>query len=254
MSIVQVPTEAWAACIGQVGKAPDPLGSSRWVIAERRGQREHLPVEHAEFDTAEALIRLHLADGTHDRLPAGELWIRKIAGQTDQILVISPDSADAVLHLVRTAGDGSETAAVSFSALTRSACEQLLGRNNVGRLAYVKDGEPRIIPVHYVYRTRSLYGRTSPGSELGRAAREGDPVAFEVDEVDDLFNWRSVIVRGRMLLLPPESGARQSERGRALGILRTLIEGTFGDDDPTPHRTHIFRIPLEALSGKMASS
>lgn len=253
MSIVQVPTEAWAACIDQVGREPRTAGASRWIIAERRGQREYLPVERASFDTGNALIRLHLADGTDDRLPAGELWIRKIAGQTDQILVISPESTDAVLHLVRKSEDGPERP-VAFSPITRQACEQLLGRNNVGRIAYVKDGEPRILPVHYVYRTQSLYGRTSPDSELGQTVREGDPVAFEVDEVDDLFNWRSVIVRGRILLLPPESSARQSERGRALGILRTLIEGTFGETDPTPDRTHIFRIPIENLSGKMASS
>lgn len=55
-----------------------------------------------------------------------------------------------------------------------------------------------IQPVHYVYSDGWIYGRTSYGAKyeaLGETAHGWWPVVFEVDEVEDLFHWRSVLRR-----------------------------------------------------------
>lgn len=80
-------------------------------------------------------------------------------------------------------------------------CVQLLRENNVGRIAFVVDGLPAMLPVNY--RLVESHGttpgtwialRTRPGNVIDRAAIT---VAFEIDGIDPLHRqgW-SVLVRG----------------------------------------------------------
>ena len=73
-------------------------------------------------------------------------------------------------------------------------CLALLARNHVGRLAYAHHSHVQIEPLNYVYADGWLYGRTSPGAKLDATGESWWPVAFEVDEIDSLFSWRSVVV------------------------------------------------------------
>src|SRR5208283_2213797 len=79
--------------------------------------------------------------------------------------------------------------------LSREECEAILARNNVGRIAYAHAARVDIEPINYVFADGWIYCRTSRGAKV--AIIEHPPwVAFEVDEVDALFDWRSVVVRG----------------------------------------------------------
>ena len=78
-------------------------------------------------------------------------------------------------------------------------CWERLGSHAtmVGRLGYLEDGIPAILPVNYRVDGRSIVFRTGPGSKLS-AAVSAQVLAFEVDEVD--AGWQtgwSVLVRGR---------------------------------------------------------
>jgi nitroimidazol reductase NimA-like FMN-containing flavoprotein (pyridoxamine 5'-phosphate oxidase superfamily) len=81
--------------------------------------------------------------------------------------------------------------------LTVAECHTLLRRGHLGRLAFVENGMPVILPVNYVVDGGSVVFRTDAGSKLDAAAR-GAPVAFEVDGIDETnrTGW-SVLVRGR---------------------------------------------------------
>lgn len=57
----------------------------------------------------------------------------------------------------------STVAAPIFRELGRSEIDALLARNNVGRMAYARGSHIDIEPLHYVYASGWLYGRTSPG-------------------------------------------------------------------------------------------
>jgi nitroimidazol reductase NimA-like FMN-containing flavoprotein (pyridoxamine 5'-phosphate oxidase superfamily) len=141
----------------------------------------------------------------------------------------------------------------SFRTLEEDEIEAVLTRNNVARLAYMLHGKVDIEPIHYVFADGTIYGRTAPGTKLSALAHDYW-VAVEVDEVDALFDWRSVVVHGGFHRIPPDQpGTQQVLWERAVEALRELIPEALTADDPTPHRTVIFRIPIQGATGRAAS-
>lgn len=141
-------------------------------------------------------------------------------------------------------------AAPVFRDLNRPAIDAVLMRNVVGRLAYAYRDRVDIEPLHYVYDDGWIYGRTSAGTKL--ATLEYNPwVAFEVDEVEGMFEWRSVVVRGSFHLLPEEGSPRERAlRAHGIARLRDLVPSAFGDADPTPFRDIVFRIAVGEANGR----
>jgi uncharacterized protein len=127
----------------------------------------------------------------------------------------------------------------------------VLARNTVGRLAFCVDGDVDIRPLHYAFSHGRIYGRTGPGARFIKI--EGNParVAFEVDEVESVFHWTSVIARGHFHVLSGE-GPDEAEWRRAIELLRRVIRDTFVADDPVPERNIIFRITVDEATGRSA--
>lgn len=126
--------------------------------------------------------------------------------------------------------------------------KSILVRNYVGRLAFGAHDRIEIRPIHYVYSDGRIYGRTSYGAKFERFEILPAPVAFEVDEVESMFRWRSVIAHGTLTVLTPDADAR--EWGEAVQLLRRLVRAAFTDDDPVPQRSLVFRITLDEVSGR----
>ena len=136
--------------------------------------------------------------------------------------------------------------------LAREEMEDLLARNAVGRLAFTFHDRVDVLPITYAFDGRWIYCRTGHGQKLA-TLRHNPWVAFEVDEVEGPFSWRSVVVHGTVYLL--ESDGPPIERAawrRALAILGETIPEAFGDRDPTPERTVLFRIEAAELTGRAA--
>ena len=128
----------------------------------------------------------------------------------------------------------------------------ILARNRVGRIAFSMHDRVDIQPIHYVYSQGWIYGRTSHGAKLS-ALGKNKWVAFEVDEVVSLFDWRSVVVHGGFYVLEADSTPdAQATHARALDLLRRLLPATFREDDPVPYRDVIFRIAVQESSGRRA--
>jgi nitroimidazol reductase NimA-like FMN-containing flavoprotein (pyridoxamine 5'-phosphate oxidase superfamily) len=83
----------------------------------------------------------------------------------------------------------------SLEHLARSECLELLATAHVGRVGFVVDGAPQILPVNYAIDGDSILFRTSEGSVLNQVSLA--KVAFEVDCIDDdaQAGW-SVVVHG----------------------------------------------------------
>lgn len=146
------------------------------------------------------------------------------------------------------------SAAPTFRELGREECEAILARNAVARLAYAFHDRVDIAPVHYVADGGWLYGRTTPGPKI-IPLRHNHWVALEVDEIDGVFDWRSVVVRGSVYFLEDDGPAPEREaRRRALGLLRRIVPETGSPADPVTQRTVIFRIHVDELSGRAASA
>ncbi|HEX6534002.1 MAG TPA: pyridoxamine 5'-phosphate oxidase family protein [Gemmatimonadaceae bacterium] len=135
--------------------------------------------------------------------------------------------------------------------LSREDIIAILARNRVGRIAFSMRDRVDIEPIHYVYSDGWLYGRTSHGAKLATVVRNRW-VAFEVDEVHAINDWRSVVVHGAFYVLEPDevSPSANAVWERALSLLRRLEPATFTDKDPVPHRDVLFRIAVQEASGR----
>ncbi|HEX6368917.1 MAG TPA: pyridoxamine 5'-phosphate oxidase family protein [Longimicrobium sp.] len=140
-----------------------------------------------------------------------------------------------------------------FRTLSREECTAILARNHVGRLAYAVESRVEIKPLNYVHHDGWLYGRTSQGAHLQAAATGWAPVAFEVDEVEEFFRWRSVVVHGGFYTMEDDGLALHDEEWwHGVQLLRTLIPGTFTGGDPVGFRTVLFRIAVQEVTGREA--
>jgi nitroimidazol reductase NimA-like FMN-containing flavoprotein (pyridoxamine 5'-phosphate oxidase superfamily) len=138
--------------------------------------------------------------------------------------------------------------------LSREECERILERNTVGRVAFSLRDRVDIQPIHYVYDDGWIYGRTSAGSKVATLERN-KWLAFEVDEVDGIFDWRSVVVHGGFYILEENGLDRDRELfEHALRLLRRVVPGTLTPRDPVHFRTVLFRVPLQEVSGREAVS
>lgn len=138
--------------------------------------------------------------------------------------------------------------------LSRDETEALLRAHHVGRIAFSWRDRVDVEPIHYVYDDGAIYARTSPGTKL-LTLRHNPWVAFEVDEVHGLYDWRSAVVHGTVYAITPDGTRSERERyARALALLRTLEPAALTDRDPVPWRNVLFRISVGDMSGRMARS
>jgi nitroimidazol reductase NimA-like FMN-containing flavoprotein (pyridoxamine 5'-phosphate oxidase superfamily) len=142
----------------------------------------------------------------------------------------------------------------TFRDLTRAECDALLERNRVGRIAFTFRDRVDIEPVHYVYAKGWLHGRTSPGTKIA-TLRHHPWVAFEVDETKGLYDWRSVVVHG-VVHLPDRDGSPDDSEAyeSTLRLIRKLEPLALETGDPTPMRQVLFRIHVDEVTGRAAST
>lgn len=143
----------------------------------------------------------------------------------------------------------------TFAELDPDGIRAVLERNSVGRVAFCRENRAEIVPVHYVYAPEWIYGRTARGSQIDQLGERWWPVAFEVDEIDGLFDWRSVVVHGGLYVISPDGAAWERDAWMtAMGTMRKLIPEALREDDPVPVRSRLFRIAIQQVTGKMATT
>lgn len=142
----------------------------------------------------------------------------------------------------------------SFGVLSPVECEDVLRRHNVGRLAYALHDRVNVTPVHYKYEDGWLYGRSAPGGKLLTILRNRW-IAFEVDENEGLFDWRSVVIHGALYVIDPARSAEErAVYDRAVEVLRDLVPAALDATDPIPFRNQLFRIHASEVTGRFAVS
>lgn len=104
-----------------------------------------------------------------------------------------------------------------LEVLSAEECWGYLRNTPIGRVAFVHDGEPVILPVAFGVSSHHLAFRSSRGAKLG-SAKMNKPVAFEVDgwDVETKSGW-SVLVEGMADVV---YAAEEEAEFEALNILR----------------------------------
>ena len=81
--------------------------------------------------------------------------------------------------------------------LTSETCIELLRNNCIGRLAYIAHDVPFVIPItFYYYQTNnSIISYSLEGHKIN-AMRKKHAVSLQVDEIETINQWKSVLVHG----------------------------------------------------------
>jgi nitroimidazol reductase NimA-like FMN-containing flavoprotein (pyridoxamine 5'-phosphate oxidase superfamily) len=74
--------------------------------------------------------------------------------------------------------------------------EDLLMSLPIGRIGCHADGITYIVPINYVYESDTIYAHSKKGMKID-IMRKNPDVCFQVDAIDDLLNWESVITWGK---------------------------------------------------------
>lgn len=129
----------------------------------------------------------------------------------------------------------------SMDELEEAECLQLLAGRSVGRLGFVVQQRPIVLPVNYALDGRTVVFRTGEGTVLNKAALQ--MVAFEVDDIDDATHtgW-SVLAQGVAQDVGTAIDARSDE-------LRRLALVTWAPG----RRDRWFRLDADTLTGRRLS-
>ena len=84
-----------------------------------------------------------------------------------------------------------------MGVIDEATCLELIASTPIGRVGFMSDGAPLVLPVNFALHEGSVVFRTLEGLKMAAAA-EGQDVCFEVDQWDahDKTGW-SVVVRGQ---------------------------------------------------------
>ena len=98
--------------------------------------------------------------------------------------------------------------------LSTSEIEELLGAEVVARIGCHAGGRTYVVPVTYAYDGEGICFQSHDGLKM-RMMRENPSVCVEVEHVDDLANWRSVIAWGHCEVLVGDAATAAFARIRA---------------------------------------
>ncbi len=77
-------------------------------------------------------------------------------------------------------------------------CLEVLGNNLIGRIGYIFGQSPFIVPITYFHdkEQKCIISYSAEGHKM-EAMRRYDIIALQVDEIDSIEQWKSVLVQGR---------------------------------------------------------
>jgi len=148
--------------------------------------------------------------------------------------------------------------------LSPTEIDDLLRKQLVGRIGCNYESEVYIIPMSYAYDGKYVYCHSYEGKKI-EMMRKNPKVCFQVDEMKDMANWKSVIAWGSF-----EELTNKKEKTKALKILlqRPLpiissITTHLGETWPFSSATEddlnkipgiVFRISIKEKTGKLETT
>ncbi len=114
--------------------------------------------------------------------------------------------------------------------LSLTQIEQVLHSEVIGRIGCHAGGRTYVVPVTYAYDGERLLCHSGLGMKI-QMMRENSEVCFEVEQVDNLASWRSVIAWGTYEELHGE------EAKKAMGLLVERVMPLMAS--ATAHLSHV---------------
>ena len=142
--------------------------------------------------------------------------------------------------------------------LSQTECDELLLCNAVGRIGCSHGGKTYVVPVSYVFENGYIVCHSKEGMKIDMM-RKNPSVCFQVDEMDNFTNWRSVIAQGRYEEVTAEPERYQCmkklvDRMMKLKVSTTAHPPHLSDSRVHPHPGNIqaivFKIHLLEITGR----
>ena len=135
--------------------------------------------------------------------------------------------------------------------------EKLLTKEVVGRIGYSDGHMVYVVPISYAYDGEYIYCHTHEGLKVD-IMRKNPRVCFEVDHLQNMANWQSVLAHGMFEELKDEalrSDALQRLHGRVLPLVSSETthlsrDWPFAPADFSKIAGVTFRIRLEERTGR----
>ena len=143
----------------------------------------------------------------------------------------------------------------------REDIDAILDEALICHLAYIVDGEPRVIPTIHARVGDVLYVHGSNASRTLRSTKGGAPVAAEVTLLDGLvlarsafhhsMNYRSVVVYGRTREVTDPTEKFDAQRALVEHVVRGRAADARLPNQRELDQTTILAIPIEEASAKV---
>jgi uncharacterized protein len=145
--------------------------------------------------------------------------------------------------------------------LPASQIEDVLKNQLVGRIGCSLNGETYVVPISYAYDGNYIYCHTTEGKKT-EMMRKNPKVCFQVDEMKDMANWRSVLVQGEFEELTTtgeRNNGMQTLLNRYLPIISSVTthigeHWPFHPEDVSNINGIVFRIAVKEKTGRFESS
>ena len=144
-----------------------------------------------------------------------------------------------------------------FGHLSEDAIEDVLHKQFIGRIGCNYNDLTYVVPIGYAYDGKYVYAHAEEGMKINMM-RENPHVCFEVDTIENMGNWKSVIGWGDY-----EELSDEKERAFAVNILlnRGIPKGSsktsyltpdwpFHSKNTTDIEGIVFRIRLNIKTGR----
>jgi uncharacterized protein len=151
-----------------------------------------------------------------------------------------------------------------LGTLNNHEMEDLLFRNVTGRIGCREGDRIYIVPVSYAYNEKYVIAHSEEGLKI-RMMRKNPNVCFEVDEIGDLGNWKSVVGSGRFEEILDEKEKYYAMKFLVSRLMHLKVSQTarlpqlVGDEIEempvaSPMRSVVYRIRIECLTGRFERS
>ncbi len=147
--------------------------------------------------------------------------------------------------------------------LTNTEIEEVLYNNAVGRIACSNNNQPYIVPINYVYDGAYIIAHATEGQKID-IMRNNSAVCFEVDEIVNFTNWKSVVIQGTYEEITDEKDKQEAmdklvDKALKLKLSETAIPPHLSGKRSHPREAGhmnmvVFRILISEKTGRFEES
>jgi nitroimidazol reductase NimA-like FMN-containing flavoprotein (pyridoxamine 5'-phosphate oxidase superfamily) len=145
-----------------------------------------------------------------------------------------------------------------LGTLTSDQIDHVLQTEMIGRIGCYDGKEVYVVPVTYVYHDGYVYAHSKEGRKV-QVMRKNPDVCFQVDAMDNMANWRSVIAWGKFEELVGEKAQKEGMKiltDRLMPLLTSeTVRPTHGLSRPPEilekgYKAVAYRIKIKKSSGR----